>query len=140
MVLDSIRIVLNARKMSRDQTEIVSEITRRMRVTLELEETVTVRASQRSLDSFDLERFKELKSYAYTKEGLDLSQEAAIAWAEKNVSSRVFDLDRFKELQSYAYIKEGLDLSREVAISWAEKNVLNSGFELQRFKELKSYA
>lgn len=76
--------------------------------------------SNKTSPSFDLVRFRQLKAYAYSSDGLDLTNPGAVNWAEERLKDTPpFDLERFKQLKAYAYSSDGLDLTNSGAIDWA---------------------
>jgi hypothetical protein len=90
--------------------------------------------------SFTLEQFKELKDFAYARDGLDLSTTEAAKWAEDHIRySARFDLARFKEL--FAFALSSLALPRDASAQWAEKRIHNTPpFDLTRFTAVFKFA
>ncbi len=99
-------------------------------------------ASNGTARSFDLARFTLLKDFAFSYDGLNLSQNDAATWAERQLQEFPnFDLPKFRELMGYAYSAEGLNLGKRAAGEWAEARLRDSPpFELGRFKDLMAYA
>jgi hypothetical protein len=70
--------------------------------------------------SFSLERFKALRDYAYSRDGLDMTEADATSWADARLRENPnFDLAQFKELVNYAYATDGLNLTKEESVAWA---------------------
>ena len=91
--------------------------------------------------AFDLSGFEELRAYAYSASGLNLTSRDAIAWAEaKLAEGPAFDLARFKQLRDYAYSLSGLNMTRHAAAVWAEQRVPPGAFDLEEFRKLRDYA
>tara|TARA_R110000868_G_scaffold269233_2_gene528595 strand:+ start:683 stop:1351 length:669 start_codon:yes stop_codon:yes gene_type:complete len=92
--------------------------------------------------------FSQIKDFAYSSTGLDLSSSAAINYAHDWVAKYTCeDLDLFKtlfvRLKNFAYSSAGLDLSASAAINYASSGVdsvcADYAFE-QEFKGLYDFA
>ena len=92
------------------------------------------------LQRFDLERFVELRGYAYSTSGLNLSADEATTWAEAKIAQGLFDLARFKQLRDYAYSTDGLNMDGRSAIEWADAHSMAASFDFEEFKKLRAYA
>jgi hypothetical protein len=103
---------------------------------------VQAAVSGHSDSRFNLQRFEQLRSFAYRSDGLDMTKAAAIQWAQERLQdSPPFDLERFIQLKDYAYRPDGLDMTRAAAIQWAQERLHDSPpFDLERFIQLKDYA
>jgi hypothetical protein len=80
-------------------------------------------------------RFRQLKDFAFSPHGLDLSMAAARKWAEARMLS--WDgvdlpafIDRFDQLKAFAFASSGLDLSMPEARTWAAEEACRE-FELE---------
>lgn len=102
----------------------------------------SIQADRTAQPLFDLARFKELRDFAYRPSGLDLSADAATAWAEDRMKDKTtFDLQRFIELRDFAFQTGGLDLTADAAAAWAEERMRDkTPFDLTKFKELRDFA
>jgi hypothetical protein len=89
-----------------------------------------------------LDRFKQLRDYAYSSAGLDLDGAGASAWAEARLrESPDYDLAKFRELQQWAYSSAGLDLSKSESQEWAEQRMRESPpLDFENFKKAYEYA
>ena len=92
--------------------------------------------------AFNLDKFRELRDYAYGSQGLNMDAAAAEKWAESRLKEDPdFDLQRFDTLVDYAYSASGLDLTRSGAAEWALTRLReNRSFDLKKFQELMMYA
>ena len=73
---------------------------------------------------FDIEKFKELRDFAFSVNGLNLTKAEADAWAQARLDNpRPFDIARFKELRDFAFSANGLNLTAAEAIRWAMSNL-----------------
>jgi hypothetical protein len=69
---------------------------------------------------FNIERFTQLKDFAYGASGLNLSGEDARQWALGHINDvPSFDVEEFTRLKDFAYSSSGLNLSGEDAREWA---------------------
>lgn len=92
--------------------------------------------------SFALERFKQLREFAYSSDGLDMTSPLATAWAEERLhEDPQFDVARFTAIYRFAYEADGLNLTRPEATASALNRLKEDRmFDAGRFRELFAYA
>jgi hypothetical protein len=91
---------------------------------------------------FDIDKFKELRDFAYSTNGLNLSTSAATQWAEEHLCDEPsFNVDEFVRLRDFAYNTSGLDMSTSNASQWALEHVSDvPSFDAEQFMRLKDFA
>ncbi|MCK4469596.1 MAG: toll/interleukin-1 receptor domain-containing protein [Desulfobacterales bacterium] len=80
--------------------------------------------SVQNTEELNIRRIKELRDFAYSADGLNMSTEKANAWVFANVNSITNeDIKRIKELRDFAYSADGLNMTTEKANEWVFANL-----------------